>query len=156
MDNKESHDIWVWHIGKITHLKQGTVIRKEKWISFKIEGRTVFQEHIRNTILISSVWYQRVDFYLSLLYVGLHFKLYVRQQTRKQKKTTICFYSCVQKVGKKNSYFQTLAMFHRCQRQIIIIDVILHSGMERNQEYTDRQYIQFWYLTKRNGKVPFH
>lgn len=24
------------------------MIRKEKWISLKIKGRTVFQEHIRN------------------------------------------------------------------------------------------------------------
>lgn len=117
VDSKESHDIWVWHIGKITHLKQGTMIRKETWISFKIEGRIIFQEHIRNTIQTNSVWYQRVGFCLSLLYVGPYFNFYVTQWTRKEKKN-ICLYGCVQKVEKKkHSYFQTLVMFHRHQRQ---------------------------------------
>lgn len=45
--------------------------------------------------------------------------IFMSDNGQEKKKITICLYGCVQKVEKKkkHSYFQTLAMFHRRQRQ---------------------------------------
>lgn len=115
------------------------MIRKETWISFKIEGRIIFQEHIRNTIQTNSVWYQRVGFCLSLLYAGPHFNFYVRQWTRKEKNNHLFIWLCAKGWKKKNIViFRHLQCSTDAKGKIIIIDVILHSGMESG---IHRQYV---------------
>lgn len=76
---------------------------------------------------------------MSLLYVGPYFNFYVTQWTRKEKKN-ICLYGCVQKVEKKKNIviFRHLQCSTDAKGKIIIIDVILHSGMESG---IHRQYV---------------
>lgn len=66
--------------------------------------------------------------------------IFMSDNGQEKKKITICLYGCVQKVEKKKNIviFRHLQCSTDAKGKIIIVDVILHSGMESG---IHRQYV---------------